>query len=163
MSKMWTKACISWCTIIHILFLCGSHCRSLYLDEFCSVTQSCPTLWPHGLQHARFPCPSPTPRAYSNSCPRSWWCQPSHLLSSPSPSAFNLSQHQGLFQWVNSSHQVAKVLGVSATASVLPMNIQNWSPLGWTGWMSLQSEGLSRVFSNSTVQKHQLFGTQLSL
>ena len=88
--------------------------------------------------------------------------QPSHPLSSPSPPTFNLSQHQGLFQWVSSSHQVAKVLGVSASASVLPMNIQDWFPLGWTGWISLQSKGLSRVFSNTTVQKHQFFGVQLS-
>ena len=88
--------------------------------------------------------------------------QPSHPLLSPSPPAFNLSQHQGLFQWVNSSHQVAKVLGVSASTSVLPMNTQEWSPLGWAGWISLQSKGLSRVFSNTTVQTHQFFGAQLS-
>ena len=89
--------------------------------------------------------------------------QPSHPLSSPSPPALNLSQHQGLFKWVSSLHQVAKVLEFSASASVLPMNTQDWSPLGWTGWISLQSKGLSRVFSNTTVQKHQYFGTQLSL
>ena len=80
--------------------------------------------------------------------------QQSHPLSFPSPT-FNLSQHQGLFQWVSSSHQVAKVLGVSASASVLPMNIQYWFPLRWTSWISLQSKGLSRVFSNTTVQKHR--------
>jgi len=88
--------------------------------------------------------------------------QPSHPLSSPSPSAYNLSQHQCLFKWVRSSHQVAEVL-VSASVSVLPMNIHDWSPLGWTGWLSLQSKELSRVFSNTTVQKHQFFGAQLSL
>jgi len=87
--------------------------------------------------------------------------QPSHPLSSPSP-ALNPSQHQSLFQWVNSSHEVAKVTGVSALASFLPKNTQDWSPLGWTGWISLQSKGLSRVFSNTTVQKHQFFGAQLS-
>ena len=87
--------------------------------------------------------------------------QLSHPLLSPSPSAFNLSQHHSLFQWVSSSQQVAKALGVSASASVLPMNIQDWFPLGWTGWISLQSKGLSRVFSNTTVQKHQFFGAQL--
>jgi len=87
----------------------------------------------------------------------------SHLiLSSPSP-APSPSQHQGLFQWVNSLHEVAKSIGVSASASVLPMNTQDWSPLGWTGWISLQSKGLSRVFSDTTVQKHQFFGTQFSL
>ena len=86
--------------------------------------------------------------------------QPSHPLSSPSPPAPNPSQHQGLFQWVNSSHEVASI-GVSASASVLPMNTQDWSPLGWTGWISLQSKGLSRVFSNTTVQKHQFLSAQL--
>ena len=86
--------------------------------------------------------------------------QPSHSLSSPSPPALNLSQHQGLFKWVSSSHQVAKVLEFQLQ---LPMNTQDWSPLGWTGWISLQSKGLSRVFSNTTVQKHQFFGAQLSL
>ena len=88
--------------------------------------------------------------------------QPSHPLPSPSPPAFSLSQHQGLFQWVSSSHQVAKVIGVSESASVLPMNSQDWFPLGWTGWISVQSKGLSTVFSNTTVQKHQFFGAQLS-
>ena len=86
--------------------------------------------------------------------------QPSHPLSSPSPPAFNLSQHQGLFQWVSSLHPS---IGLSASASVLPMNIQDWFPLRWTGWISLQSRGLSRVFSNTTVQTHQFFGAQLSL
>ena len=87
--------------------------------------------------------------------------QPSHPLSSPFPPAFNLSQHQGLFQGVSSSHQVAKVLELQLQPSILPMNIQEWFPLGWTGWTSLQSKGLSRVF-NITVQKHQFFSTQLS-
>ena len=81
--------------------------------------------------------------------------QPSHPLSSPSLPSFTLSQHQGLFQWVGSLHQVAKVLEFQLSASVLPMNIQDWFPLGWTGWISLQSKGLSRVFSNSTVQNYQ--------
>ena len=89
--------------------------------------------------------------------------QPSHPLSSPSPPPFSLSQHHGFFKWVSSSHQVAKVLRISASASVFPMNIQDWFPLGWTGLISSQSKGLSRVFSNTTVQKHQFFGTQLSL
>ena len=87
--------------------------------------------------------------------------QPSHPLPSLSPPTFNLSQHQGLFQWVSSSPQVTKVLGVSASAPVLPMtipvNIQDWFPLGWTGLISLQSKGLSRVFSNNMVEKHQFF------
>ena len=85
-----------------------------------------------------------------------------HPLSSPSPPAFSLYQHQGLFQWVSSSHQVAKV-GASALASALPIKIQDWSPLEWTGWISLQSKGLSNVLSNTTIQKHQFFGVHLSL
>ena len=121
------------------------------------------SLWHHGLQHAKTPCPSPTPRVYSNSCPLSQWCHPtsssfipfsSHLQSFPASGSFPMSQ---LFTWGGQS------TGVSALASVFPMNIQDWSPLGWTGWISLQSKGLSRVFSNTTVQKHQFFGTQLSL
>ena len=87
--------------------------------------------------------------------------QPSYPLSSPSPPTFNPSQHQGLFKWVNSASG-GQSIGVSASASVLPMNIQDWFPLGWTGWISLQSKGLSRVFSNTTVQKHQFFGAQPS-
>ena len=87
--------------------------------------------------------------------------QPPHPLLSPSPPDFNLSQHQGLFKWVSSSHQVAKSIGASASTSVLPVNTQDWSPLGWTGWISLQSRGLSRVFANITVEKHQFFSAQL--
>ena len=87
--------------------------------------------------------------------------QPSHPLSSPSSPAFNLSQHQGFFKWVSSLHQLAS-FGVLASASVLPMNIQDWFPLGWTGWISLPSKGLSRVFSNTTVQKQQVFGAPLT-
>ena len=113
-------------------------------------------LWPHGLQHTRLPCPSPIPRACSNSCPLSQWChQPFHPLLSPSPPSFNLSQHQRLFQWVSSSHQVAKVLEFQ--------NIQGWFPLWLTRLISLHSMGLSRVFSNTTTLKHQFFGAQFSL
>ena len=89
--------------------------------------------------------------------------QPSHPLSSLSPPVFKISQHQDLFQWVCCWHQVAKELGDSASASVLPMNIQDWSPLGLTGLISLQSKGLSGVFSNTTAQKHQFFSTQLTI
>ena len=88
--------------------------------------------------------------------------QPCYALSYPSPPAFNLSQHQGLFTWVSSSHQVAKVMEFQLQEQFLPMNSQDWS-LGWNGWISLQSKGLSRVFSNTTIQKHQFFGAQLSL
>ena len=129
------------------------------------------SLWPHGLQHARPPCPSPTPELTQTHV---HWVgdaiQPSHPLSSPSPPALSLSQHQGFFQRVSSSHQVLywprKVLhqttGASASISIFPMNTQDWFPLGLTG-LILLSKGLSRVFSNTTVQKHQFFGTQLSL
>ena len=120
--------------------------------------------WPHELQHARSPCPSPTPRLYSNSCPLSWWCHPtisffviplySCLQSFPALGSCQMIQ---LFAWGG------QCIGVSASTSVLPMNIQDWSPLGWTGWIALQSYGFSRVFSNTTVQKHQFFGSQLSL
>ena len=87
--------------------------------------------------------------------------QPSHPLSSPSPPALSLSQHQGLFKWVSSLRQLAKIL-VSASTSVLPMNTQDWSPLGWTSWISLQAKGPSRVFSNTRVKKHPFFSAQLS-
>ena len=89
--------------------------------------------------------------------------QLSHPLSAPSSPAFNLSQHQGLYQWISSSHQVGQNIGVSPSASGLPMNIQDWFPLGWTGWISLQSKGRSKVFCNTIVQNHQFFSAQLSL
>ena len=121
------------------------------------------SLPPHGLQHTRPPCPSPTPRACSNSCPSSRWCHPAisssvvPFSSCPQPlpasQSFPMSQ---LFAWGGQS------TGVSALASVLPKKSQGWSPSEWTGWISLRSKGLSRVFSNTTVQKHQFCGTQLS-
>ena len=117
-----------------------------------------------GLQRTRPPCPSPTPRVYSNSCPLSRWCHPT--ISSPvipSPPAFNLSQHQGLFQWVSSLHQEAKVLEFQLQHQSSQMNIQDWFPLELTNLISLQSKGLSRVLSNTTVRKHQFFGAQSSL
>ena len=115
------------------------------------------SLRPHELQHTRLPCPSPTLRAYSNSCPLSWWSNP---LSSPSPPDFSISQHQGLIHWVSSSHQLAKVLEFQLQHQSLQW-IFRTDPLGWTGWISLESKGLSRVFSNTTVQKHQFFAAQL--
>ena len=121
------------------------------------------SLRPHELQHTRPPCPSPTPRVHANSHPSSWWCHPaisssvvpfsSCPQSLPASESFPMSQ---LFAWGGQS------TGVSALASLLPKNTQDWSPLGWTRWISLQSKGLSRVFSNTTVQKHQFFGAQLS-
>ena len=122
------------------------------------------SLGPHGLQHSRPPCPSPTPGVYSNSCPRSQWCHPS-ISSSVIPfssclQSFPASGSFPMSQFFASSGQS---IGVSTSTSVLPMNIQDWFPLGWTGWIFLQSKGLSRVFSNTTVQKHQFFSTQVSL
>ena len=127
----------------------------------CSVVSD--SLWPHESQHARPPCPSPTPGVHSNSRPSSQWCHPAisssviPFSSCPQPfpasESFPMSQ---LFTWGGPG------IGVSASASVLPMNTQDWSPSEWTGWISLQSKGLSRVFSNTTVQKHEFFGTQLS-
>ena len=123
------------------------------------------SLQPHELQQASLPCPSLSPEAGSNSCPLNQWCYPNILSSvALSPFAFNLSQHQGLFQWAESSHQVAKALNrASASASVLPMNIQGRFLLGLTDLISLQSKGLSRVFSNTTVQKYPFLATQPSL
>ena len=115
-------------------------------------------LQPHEMQHARPPCPSPTPRVYSNSCPSSGDAiQTSHPLSSPSPPTFNLSQPSGSFPMSQFFASGGQSIGVSASASVLPINIQDWFPLRLTGWISLQSKGLSRVFSNTTVQKHLLW------
>ena len=121
------------------------------------------SLQPHELQHASPPCPSLSPRVHSNSRPSSWWCHPAILSSVipfsscpqslPASESFAMSQ---LFAWGGQS------TGVSASASVLPKNTQDWSPLKWTSWICLQSKGLSRVFSNTTIQKHQFFGAQLS-
>ena len=122
------------------------------------------SLQPHGLQHARPPCPSPAPRVHPNPCPSSRWYHPTISSSvvpfSSCPQSFPAS---GSFQMSQLFASGGQSIGVSASTSVLPMNNQDWSPLGWTGWISLQSKGLSRVFSNTTVQKHQFLGPQLSL
>ena len=122
------------------------------------------SLQPHGLHHTRLPCPSPTPRVHPNSCPLSRWCHPT-ISSSVVPFSaclqfFPASRSSQMSQLFVSGGQNIRL---SASTSVLPMNTQDWSPLEWTGWTSLQSKGLSRVFSNTTVQKHQFFGPQLSL
>ena len=128
----------------------------------CSVVSN--SLWPHWLQHARPPCPSPTPGVHPNPCPLNRWCHPiissSVFPFSSCPQSFPAS---GSFQMSQLFASGGQSIGVSASASVLPMNTQDWSPLGWTGWISWQSKGLSRVFSNTTVQKHQFFGAQFSL
>ena len=122
------------------------------------------SLWPHEPQHTRPPCPSPTPGVQPDPCPLSRWCHPTISTSvipfSSCPQSFPASGSLQMGQLFASGGQS---IGVSASASVLPMNTQDKSPLGWTGWISLQSKGLSRVFSNTTVQKHQFFGAQLSL
>ena len=122
------------------------------------------SLHPHGLQHARLPCPSPTPRAYSNTCPLSQWCHPT-ISSSIVPFASCLQSFpaSGSFPMSQFFASDGQSIGVSASVSVLPMSIQHWFPLQLTGLISLQSKGrLSRVFSNTTVQKHQFFSAQLS-
>ena len=120
------------------------------------------SLWPHGPQHARPPCSSPTPGLHPNSCPLSRWCHPS-ISSSVIPFSCRQSfPASGSFQMTQLFVSGGQNIGVSVSTSVLPMNTQDWSPLGWTGWISLQSKGLSRVFSNTTVQKHQFFSNQLS-
>ena len=138
---------------------------SLVQEDFTSdqlVSQS-DSLWPHGLQHTRPLCPSPTPKAYSNWCPLSQWCHP--IISSPAvpfSSCLQSFPASGSFQMSQFFASGGQSIGVLASALVLPMNIQDWVPLGLTSWISLQSKGLSRVFSNTTVQKHQLFGVQPS-
>ena len=143
----------------HTLILYG-----LSLFQFSSVAQSCPTLWdpmnhstPGLLVHHQLLEFTQTHVHWVGDA-----IQPSHPLSSPSPPALNPSRHQGLFPMSQLFARGGQSIGVSASASVLPMNTQDWSPLGWTDWISLQSKGLSRVFSNTTVQKHQFLGAQLS-
>ena len=127
----------------------------------CSVMSD--YLQPHGLQHDRLPCPSSTPRVYSNSCPLSRWYHPTISSSAfPFSSCLPSFPASGFCQNCQFFISGGQSIGVSGSASVLPMNIQDWFPLGWTGWISLQSKGLSGVSSNITGQKHQFFGAQLS-
>ena len=144
----WKSAILAW-TVCSVQF------------SYSVVTDS---LWLHGLQGDMLPCPSPTPRVYSNTCPLSRWCHPTTspfvIPFSFCPYSFSAS---GSFQMSQLFTSGGQSIGVSASTSVLPMYIQDWFPLGWTGWISLQSKGLSRVFSNTTVQKLQFFSTQLSL
>ena len=156
------------CLKLYISHICKYHSKSNIIHNVCVSVQFShsvvsDSLWPHESQHARPPCPSPTPGVHSNSCPSSQWCHPaisssvvpssSCSKSLPASESFPMSQ---LFAWGGQS------IGVSALASVLPKNTQGWSPLEWTGWISLQSKGLWRVFFNTTVQKHQFFNAQLS-
>ena len=164
--KVSTFLCVKWYDI-------NSKCEKLrilvsleILQVWSSVQFSCSvvsdSLRLHGLQHTKLPCPSPTPGVYSNSCPLSWWCHPTISSSvipfSSCPQSLPASGSFPVSQFFASGGQ-----SIGLSASVLPMNIQDWFPLGWTSWISLQSKGFSRVFSNTTVQKHQFFGAQLSL
>ena len=151
---MWTTA--------HILGILNAITLQVLVQFSHSVMSD--SSWPHELQHVRLPCPSSTPRACSNSCPSSRWCHPT-ISSSVIPfssclQSFPTSGSLPMSQFFTSDGQS---IGVSASASVLPMNIQDWFLLGWTDWISLLSKGLSRVFSNTTVQKHQFFHAQVSL
>ena len=119
------------------------------------------SLRPHGLQNAKLPCPSLSPGICSNSCPLSQWCHPAISFSvAPFSSCFQSLLLSGSFPKSQFFASVGQSIRVSASTSVLPMNTRDWSPLGWTGWISLQSMGLSRVFSNTTVQKHQFFSAR---
>ena len=134
-------------------------------DHFSSVQSvTSDSLQPHGLQHSRLPWPSPTPGAYSNSCPLSRWCHPTISPSvAPFSSCLQSFPASGSFPMSQFFVSGGQIIGVSASASVLPMNIPDWFPLGWTGWTSLLSKWLWWVFSNTPVQKHQFFSAQLSL
>ena len=154
--------CIHWKTSLNKDFELQVKLYISSVHFSCSVMSD--SLWPHGLQHSRFPYPTPTPGACSNSCALSRWCHPtisssvihfsSRLQSFPASASFPMSQF-----FPSGGHSI----GISASISVFPMDIQDWFPLGLTGWISLLSKGLSRVFSNTTVQKHQFCGAQPSL
>ena len=154
----WACQCKKLHSTICIVLLSELVSQNAWLQQVVSDS-----LQPHGMQYARPPCPSPTSRAYSNSYPLSQWCHPTISSCHPFlllPSIFPINRSLQMSQLFASAGQS---IGVSASTSVLPMNIQDWFPLGWTGWISLQSKGLSRVISNTTVQKHQFFSAQLSL
>ena len=146
--------------VCYIYFFLSSLMFSSVQFSYSVVFDSLP---PHELQHARPPCPLSTPGVHPNPCPLSQWCH--QTISSsiiPFSSCAQSFPASGSFQMNQLFKSGGRSIGVSASTSVLPVNIQDWSPLGWTGWISLQSKGLSRVFSNTTVQKHQIFGSQLS-
>ena len=153
---------------LHLYCICTSNLhwghlstlRNFPLNQFSSVMSN--SLQPYGLQHSRPPCPSPTPGVCSNSCPLSWWCHPTISSSVvPFSSCLQFFPGSGSFPVSQLFASGSQNIGISTSASVLPMNIQDWFTLGLTSWISLPSKGFSRVFSNTTVQNHQLFGTQL--
>ena len=134
----------------------------VWLWGYCSVTKLCLILWPHRLQHTRLLCPPLSPGVYSDSCPLSWWCY-LNISSSVAPFSVCLQSFPASGSFPVSWLFTTGGQSTGASASVLPMNIQGRFPLGWTGWISLQSKGLSRIFSSTKVQKHQFFITQPSL
>ena len=144
-----------WVTFVDGIMIAYPSVQSLIISD---------SLRCHGLQHARLLCPSPTPRTYSSSCPLSWWCHPT-ISSSVVPFSSRLQSFpaSGFFPVSQFFASGGQSIGVSVSASVLPMNIQDWFPLGCTGWISLKSKGISGVFSNTPVQKYQFFSAQLSL
>ena len=155
------KSLFYWVLQSQHLEQCLSCSRNAIVQFSCSVVSD--SVRPHGLQHARTPCPSPTPEVYSNSCPLSWWCHQT-ITSSVVPfssclQSFPASRSFQMSQFFTSGGQS---IGVSALASFLPKKSQGWSPSEWTGWISLEFKGVLRVFSNTTVQKHQFFGAQVS-
>ena len=161
-AKWFRYTCIFFFTFLSIVSYYKVSNTAPYAIQFsCSVTSS--SLQPHGLQHTRLPCPSPTPGVYSNSCPLSRWCHPaisSSVIFSYCLQSFPASGSFPMSQFFASGGQN---IGASASASVFPMNIQGWFPLGLTSLISFLSKGLSRVFSYITVQKHQFYDTELSL
>ena len=157
LKNYWSTVGLLLCCIV---LVSGNMNRLLLFS--CSVPSN--SLQTHGLQHTRLPCPSPSPRACSNSCPSSRWCHPT-ISSSVVPFSSRLKSFPASGSYLMNQLFIlgGQSIGISASTSVLPMNIQDWFPLGLTRWISFQSKGLSRVFSNTTVQKYQFFGTQLSL
>ena len=153
----WQRACMLFYLYTLLLLLL------LLLLLFSHLVES-DSLWCHGLQHTRLPCLSPTPGSCSNSCMSTWWWHPTISSSVvPFSSCLQSFPASGSFPMSQFFAPAGQSIGVSASTSVFPMNIQDWSPLGWTGWMSLQSQGLWRVFSNTTVQKQHFLGAQLAL
>ena len=165
-SSTWLSSCFKVMVKLRIQKVCTYNSIKLhYFDEIqFSRSVLSNSLQPHGLQHTRLPCPLPSPRICSKSCPLSQCCHPTVSSSSVIPFSSCPQSFLGSGSFPNSQlfPSGGQSNGASASASVLPMNIQGWFPLGWTG-LILQSKGLSRVFSNTTVQKHQVFGIQLSL
>jgi len=160
---------VNWVKFVWVKILWGRKlARGEWGADLDSVQSSCSvvfnSLQPHGAQHTRPPYLSPTPGVYPNSCPLNRWCHPTISSSViPFSSCSQSFPASGSFQMSQLFASGGQSIRVSASTSVLPMNTQDWSPLGWTGWISLQSKGLSRVFSNTTVQKHQFLSAQLSL